>query len=101
MSHAERAFERVSGETVYDGSFISLEVARYRYPDGPYTSAPVTIEISSSVPTRRVELAVDPCSTVEIDEQGRRKRGHEVWLFEVEVFAKISNLEAWYRRFTS
>lgn len=34
MSHAERDFERLGGETVYDGSFISLEVARFRYPDG-------------------------------------------------------------------
>jgi ADP-ribose pyrophosphatase len=34
VSHAERDFERISGETVYDGSFISLEVARFRYPDG-------------------------------------------------------------------
>jgi 8-oxo-dGTP pyrophosphatase MutT (NUDIX family) len=31
---AERDFRRISGETVYDGSFISLEVARFRYPDG-------------------------------------------------------------------
>lgn len=30
----ERDFERLGGETVYDGSFISLEVARFRYPDG-------------------------------------------------------------------
>jgi 8-oxo-dGTP pyrophosphatase MutT (NUDIX family) len=29
-----REFERVGGETVYDGSFVSLEVARFRYPDG-------------------------------------------------------------------
>ncbi|MFL5846127.1 MAG: NUDIX hydrolase [Solirubrobacteraceae bacterium] len=31
---SERDFQRLGAETVYDGSFISLEVARYRYPDG-------------------------------------------------------------------
>lgn len=31
---SERDFERIGGETVYDGSFVSLEVARFRYPDG-------------------------------------------------------------------
>ena len=34
MSHDERAFEPLGGRTVYEGSFISLEVARFRYPDG-------------------------------------------------------------------
>jgi len=27
-------FERTGGETVYDGSFLSLEVAKFRYEDG-------------------------------------------------------------------
>ena len=31
---ADRRFEHVGGETVYDGSFLSLELARFRYPDG-------------------------------------------------------------------
>jgi ADP-ribose pyrophosphatase len=30
----DRHFERVGGQTVYDGSFISVEVARFRYADG-------------------------------------------------------------------
>jgi 8-oxo-dGTP pyrophosphatase MutT (NUDIX family) len=30
----ERDFERIDGETVYRGSLISVEVGRYRYPDG-------------------------------------------------------------------
>ena len=34
MSHRDREFERLGGETVYDGSFVSLEVARFRYADG-------------------------------------------------------------------
>ena len=34
MSHADRRFEQVDSETVYDGDFISLDVRRYRYPDG-------------------------------------------------------------------
>ena len=34
MSPADRRFERVDGRTVYDGSFISVEVATYRFPDG-------------------------------------------------------------------
>jgi 8-oxo-dGTP pyrophosphatase MutT (NUDIX family) len=31
---SDRDFQRVGSETVYDGSFVSLEVARFRYPDG-------------------------------------------------------------------
>lgn len=31
---SERDFEPLGGRTVYDGSFLSLEVARFRYPDG-------------------------------------------------------------------
>jgi ADP-ribose pyrophosphatase len=31
---AARRFERLGGETVYEGSFIRLEKARFRYPDG-------------------------------------------------------------------
>lgn len=31
---SERDFRRIGSETVYDGSFLSLEVARFRYPDG-------------------------------------------------------------------
>ena len=34
MSHADRRFEHLGGETVHDGSFISLRVERFRYPDG-------------------------------------------------------------------
>ena len=34
MSHDERAFEPLGGRRVYEGSFISLDVARFRYPDG-------------------------------------------------------------------
>src|SRR4051812_47514415 len=34
MSHRDREFERLGGETVHDGSFVSLEVARFRYADG-------------------------------------------------------------------
>ena len=28
------SFERIGGETVHDGSFISLEIGRFRYDDG-------------------------------------------------------------------
>lgn len=31
---SERGFERIGGETVHDGSLISVEVARFRYADG-------------------------------------------------------------------
>jgi ADP-ribose diphosphatase len=31
---SERDFERVAGETVYDGSFLSVRLERFRYPDG-------------------------------------------------------------------
>ncbi len=31
---SEREFERLGGETVHDGTFISLRVDRFRYPDG-------------------------------------------------------------------
>ena len=31
---SDREFELLGSERVYDGSFISLEVARFRYPDG-------------------------------------------------------------------
>jgi ADP-ribose pyrophosphatase len=31
---SDRHFERIGGETVYDGSFVSLSVDRFRYPDG-------------------------------------------------------------------
>jgi ADP-ribose pyrophosphatase len=34
MSHADRNFERIGGETVYDGDFISLELGRFRHADG-------------------------------------------------------------------
>jgi 8-oxo-dGTP pyrophosphatase MutT (NUDIX family) len=34
MRHEDRTFEPVGSETAYDGKFISLEVARFRYPDG-------------------------------------------------------------------
>lgn len=34
MSADERRFECVGGETVYDGSFISLSVDRFRFSDG-------------------------------------------------------------------
>lgn len=34
MSAADRRFERVGGRSIYDGRIISLEVARFRYPDG-------------------------------------------------------------------
>jgi 8-oxo-dGTP pyrophosphatase MutT (NUDIX family) len=32
--HDDRRFERTGSETVYDGSFISLSVDRFRFPDG-------------------------------------------------------------------
>jgi 8-oxo-dGTP pyrophosphatase MutT (NUDIX family) len=32
--HQDREFEPLESETVYDGSFISLEVSRFRYADG-------------------------------------------------------------------
>ena len=31
---SDREFQRIGGEIVHDGGFISLEVARFRYPDG-------------------------------------------------------------------
>ncbi|MCW2967829.1 MAG: hydrolase [Solirubrobacteraceae bacterium] len=34
MSHEDRTFERIGSETVYDGSFISLSVDRFRFADG-------------------------------------------------------------------
>jgi ADP-ribose pyrophosphatase len=34
MTHADRTFERIGSETVYEGSFISLSVDRFRYADG-------------------------------------------------------------------
>jgi ADP-ribose pyrophosphatase len=34
MSAADRRFEHVGGETIYDGRIVSLHIERYRYPDG-------------------------------------------------------------------
>ncbi len=35
---SERDFEPLGGETAYDGSFITLRVERFRYPDGEEVS---------------------------------------------------------------
>jgi 8-oxo-dGTP pyrophosphatase MutT (NUDIX family) len=34
MSAADRRFEHLGGETVYDGRIVSVHLERYRYPDG-------------------------------------------------------------------
>jgi 8-oxo-dGTP pyrophosphatase MutT (NUDIX family) len=34
MATADRRFEHLGGETVYDGRIIRLRIERYRYPDG-------------------------------------------------------------------
>jgi len=34
MSRSDREFRPLAVETIHDGAFISLEVARFRYPDG-------------------------------------------------------------------
>jgi hypothetical protein len=86
-----------------DGAFHDAFVTRENrqgmdpagYPPGPGASMPVTAELVP-VETRRVRLVVDPCSTLHSATPGTA--GDVVWLYELEVFARVGRLEAWTRR---
>ena len=85
-----------------DGAFHDVFVTRENrqgmdgavYPPGPGASMPVTVELVP-VETRRVRLVVDPCSTLHDATPGTE--GDVVWLYELEVFARVGRLEAWRR----
>jgi hypothetical protein len=85
-----------------DGSFEDVFATRDNregmdpawYPGGMGGSVPVTNEFAP-VTTRRVRIVVDPCSTLRDGHPGTT--GDVVWLYEVEVFARLGRLEAWRR----
>ena len=65
------------------------------YPGGMGASVPVTNEFAP-VRTRRIRVVVDPCSTLRDGVPGTE--GDVVWLYEVEVFARLGRTEAWRRK---
>lgn len=79
-------FETTENTRAYPG--------RYRLPDVPlFLSFPITTELEPAS-SRRIRLRVrcDPRNPV-----APERTGEPVWLYEVEVFARLSRLEAWRR----